>query len=83
MNTLYEQLPVSLPEVPCGMLCKVLSIGSARLSLLLSEFGVLNGSLIRVLSFAPWKGPIAIQAEDLQFCIRREDADLIQVSLSV
>jgi Fe2+ transport system protein FeoA len=79
MSAFISSETESLSRKTAGSVCRIASIGSARLSLFLSEFGILPGSILHVVSKMPGKGPVALESGDFRFCIRFEDADIIRV----
>lgn len=79
MSAFISSETQALSSKKSGTVCRIASIGSARLSLFLSEFGILPGSLLRIVSKMPGKGPVALESRDFRFCIRFEDADVIRV----
>ena len=46
----------------------------------LSEMGVVPGSLVRMIKKNPFGGPVQIKLNDYYIAIRREDAELINIS---
>ena len=72
--------PVNLDELPVGSSGKVTAItGERALRRRLMEMGLLEGSRLRVVKFAPSGDPIEIQVNDYFLSLRRSEAARIIV----
>lgn len=79
MTSFFNPEATAIHNQVIGTFCRIASIRSARLTLFLSEFGIMPGTTLRVVAKMPGKGPVALEAGDFKFCIRYEDADCIAV----
>lgn len=72
--------PANLDELPLGTSGTVMAItGERRLRRRLMEMGLLEGSRLRVVKFAPTGDPIQIQINDYFLSLRRNEAAHIVV----
>jgi ferrous iron transport protein A len=72
--------PANLDTLPLGTTGIVLAItGERELRRRLMEMGLLEGSRLRVVKFAPTGDPIEIQVNDYFLSLRREEAARIVV----
>ena len=72
--------PVNLDALPVGSVGKVLLItGERKLRRRLMEMGLLEGSRLRIVKYAPAGDPIEIQVNDYFLSLRRSEAARIIV----
>lgn len=72
--------PANLDSLPIGATGEVLAImGERRFRRRLMEMGLLEGSRLRVVKFAPAGDPIQIQVNDYFLSLRRHEAAKIVV----
>lgn len=72
--------PANLDELPLGASGTVMAItGERKLRRRLMEMGLLEGSRLRVVKFAPTGDPIQIQINDYFLSLRRNEAAHIVV----
>jgi Fe2+ transport system protein FeoA len=73
----------NLAQVPINSPCTVVSLTEGRISLRLMELGIIPGIKLEILFTAPGGCPIAVLVgETYVLGLRREEADLVTVSLT-
>ena len=73
---------MTLDKTPLGSTVRIVSLeGSDRLALRLMELGIVPGSAVRVVKFAPLGDPIQICVKDYHLALRRNEARAITVAI--
>jgi ferrous iron transport protein A len=73
---------VTLDKTPLGSTVRIVSLeGSDSVSLRLMEMGIVPGSAVRVVKFAPLGDPIQICVRDYHLALRRQEARAITVAI--
>lgn len=72
---------VTLCDVKPGFSARIQSLNDAAIKTRLLSMGLTKGTKVKVIKYAPFGGPIAIQVRDYTLCLRRKDAQKIDVTL--
>lgn len=72
---------VALSDVKAGFSARIHSLKDSALKNRLLSMGLTRGTTVEVMKKAPLGGPIAIRVRDYTLCLRKEDAELIEVTL--
>ena len=73
---------MTLDKTPLGSTVRIVSLeGSDSVSLRLMEMGIVPGSAVRVVKFAPLGDPIQICVRDYHLALRRQEARAITVAI--
>ena len=72
---------VTLRDVKPGFSARIHSLSDSALKNRLLSMGLTRGTTVEVVKSAPFGGPIAIRARDYMLCLRKQDAELIEVTL--
>lgn len=71
---------MKLHEMKKGQSGQIQSIiGNTPVVQRLYEMGVIPGSLVRVMHFAPLGGPMSIRIQNTQLALRKSEAQLIEI----
>lgn len=72
---------VTLRDVKPGFAARIHSLNESAIKTRLLSMGLTKGTEVKVVKSAPFGGPIAIQVRDYTLCLRRQDAEKIEVTL--
>lgn len=72
---------VTLRDVKPGFSARIHSLKDSALKNRLLSMGLTRGTTVEVVKIAPLGGPIAIRVRDYTLCLRKQDAELIEVTL--
>ena len=72
---------VTLRDVKPGSTARIHSLSDSALKNRLLSMGLTRGTTVTVTKSAPLGGPIAIQVRDYTLCLRKQDAELIEVTV--
>jgi ferrous iron transport protein A len=72
---------VKLSELTFNQVARVQAIKGEELSLKLFEMGLLPGEEVELENVAPFGDPIAIRVGEYKMCLRRRDAECIEVNI--
>ncbi len=70
---------LKLSEYKINKVGTIIEVLESKISSKLVEFGILPGAHFKILSKAPFKGPIFIQVDNNRIAIRRKEAAFIIV----
>lgn len=71
---------MTLKDAEVGSKVRIDSIGESKIKNRLMTMGLIPGTHIEVLNAAPMGDPIAIRLRSYNLAMRKDDAELIQVS---
>ena len=72
---------VTLRDVKPGFAVRIQALNDCAIKTRLLSMGLTKGTEVKVVRSAPFGGPIAIQVRDYTLCLRRKDAEKIEVTL--